>query len=318
MARPHAGYSLVIDAGDRLDIPPGFELPDLKADLCTLEVWRGDRWERSPHLVNNARAWRYEGILHEFLSCRAESGSRILPEDLEQSHISGLKIIAGQGSARCRRPAAERYGEDAEALERALAAGTDPFLEARYTFYLAQSYQNAGKPEPALRNYLKRAELNFSDQEVYVCLYRAANLKAELGYGAGDVIATYLKAHAAGKTRAEALHGAAAYCRKANRFEDGYRFAKGGLALTAPAHGLFQEDWIYSYGLADECAVCAYWIGKFDECLRLSDQLLSEGEDSCPHARPYRKECRLCAGKTGDRQYSNLECVRKKCERPFR
>jgi hypothetical protein len=202
----------------------------------------------------------------------------LLPERMTQKHLSGIKMIVGQGGARRRRPEAERFGQDIECLENALAVEKDAFLAARYTFYLAQSYQNAGRPEPALQLYLKRAELGFWDQEVYVSLYRAGMLKVELGYDAEDIIATYLQAQEVDRNRAEALHGAARYCRTQNRFEQGYRFAKAGLKLNGPERGLFVEQWIYDYGLADECAVCAYWLEKFDDCLRICNQLLADGK----------------------------------------
>ena len=105
-------------------------------------------------------------------------------------------------------------------MERALAIETDPFLLSRYTFYLGQSFQNGGEGGRALDAYQKRATLGFWDQEVYISLYRAANLKAELGFPDEEVIAAYLQAHAVCKVRAEALHGAALFCRIKEALED--------------------------------------------------------------------------------------------------
>ena len=48
----------------------------------------------------------------------------------------------------------------------------DPFLISRYTFYLAQSYRDCGEKEKALANYMKRAELGFWNEEIYVSLPR--------------------------------------------------------------------------------------------------------------------------------------------------
>ena len=57
-------------------------------------------------------------------------------------------------------------------LRNALATETDPFLVSRYTFYLAQSYRDCGEREKSLANYLKRADLGFWNEEVYVSLLR--------------------------------------------------------------------------------------------------------------------------------------------------
>ncbi len=277
LARTHGDFSFIIDADDCLEITPGSKLPFLKADSFTIEIRHKEKRHWRPHLISNSLPWRYEGVLHEFLSCDPDgSGERVLPENRTQKRLSGLKIIVGEGGARRRSAAAERFSRDAELLRRTLETETDPFLVSRYTFYLAQSYQNSGNPKDALTCYLKRAELGFWDQEIYVSLYRAAGLMVELNYEAKDVIDAYVRAQNLDEDRAEAFHGAARYCRVNKRFQEGYEFAKAALKLSSPENALFNEQWIYDYALLDEYAVCAYWVGKFDECLRVCRQLLRE------------------------------------------
>lgn len=134
------------------------------------------------------------------------------------------------------------FGQDAAVLAAALTTETDPFLRARYTFYLAQSYLDADEKEKALAAYEERATLGFWDQEVFISLYRSANLEADLGFGEEDVIASYLKAHDTRNDRAEALHGAARYCRVKQRYQQGFDLAKRGLNIKPPVEGLFLED----------------------------------------------------------------------------
>jgi hypothetical protein len=38
---------------------------------------------------------------------------------------------------------------------------------------------------------------------------------------------------------------------------------------------LFVERWIYDYGLLLEQSICAYWIGKYDECRDISLKILA-------------------------------------------
>ena len=79
-------------------------------------------------------------------------------------------------------------------------------------------------------------------------------------------------------TRAEALHGAARFCRRKGIYEHGYEFATRGLAIPYPVDAPSVEGWIYEFGLLDELAVNAYWIGRYRECADACDRLLSEGK----------------------------------------
>jgi len=299
-------YGLIIDADDVLELPPGFKTPHLKADSYTLEIWHHELRHWRPHLVRNALPWRYEGVLHEFLSCPVGSDNRrTLPEQRSQKRLAGARIRISEEGARRQISGSERYRSDAMILEKALAAETDPFLISRYTFYLAQSYRDCGERQKALANYLKRAELGFWDQEVFVSLYQAAKLKADLGLDEEDVLSTYLRAQKVCKDRAEALHGAASFCRVKERFEQGYRFAQRALGIKVPAHGLFLEHWIYDYGVLDEYAITAYWIGKFDDCLRACKRLLREGKIPPEMRDRIEQNARFARGKSSARQVTD-------------
>src|SRR5262249_29761552 len=156
-------------------------------------------------------------------SCPVGPGNRrTLSEERTQHRLPGVRIRVSEEGARRRIAASERYRRDAATLEKALVTETDPFLISRYTFYLAQSYRDCGEREKALTNYLARAEFGFWDQEVFASLYQAAKLKADLDVDAEDVLATYSRARDVRKDRAEALHGAARFCRVKGRFEQGY------------------------------------------------------------------------------------------------
>lgn len=180
-----------------------------------------------------------------------------------------------EGGARRRSTSPERYQRDALVLENALQTETDPFLVSRYTFYLAQSYRDAGEKQKALQYYLDRAKLGFWDQEIFVSLYWSANLKADLDFSENDVISTYLQADAVCKNRAEALHGASRFCRIKKRYQQGFDLAERALRIKPPDNGLFIEQWIYDYGILDEYAVNAYWIGRYHDCLKACRRILA-------------------------------------------
>jgi len=116
------------------------------------------------------------------------------------------------------------------------------------------------------------------ESDVFLMLLRAAREKEKLGRPDYEVISAYMEATAACPTRAEALHGAARFCRNKGLQERGYEFAAQGLTIAYPNNAPAVEDWIYEYGLLDELAVNAYWMGKYAECADACDRLLNEGK----------------------------------------
>ncbi len=266
LARPHGRYTLIMDADDELVLTPGANLPVLAADSYTIDILYNGFTYRRPQLIRNALAWRYRGVLHEFLECR---------EAQTQGHLPIVMRINHEG-ARSTDP--HTYAKDAAILEHALLEETDPFLIARYTFYLAQSYRDCGNREVALAAYLRRAEMRFWTEEVFVSLYQAGKLMEALGCDPEVILATYARASATAPSRVEAIHAASRFCRHLSRFAQGCALAEPCLGLPAPASGLFVEAWIYEYGLADEFAVNAYWAGRHRDCLDATLRALMGGK----------------------------------------
>lgn len=268
LSRGHGDYSLLIDADDTLVIDPGFSLPALDRDFYSLMIESPPmRWPLA-QLFRNERAWRYAGVLHEFPVCEdhANPTGDLLP---------GLRILRGQDGNRRKDP--DVFRRDAAILEQALRSEADPMLAARYRFYLAQSYRDGGEPEKALANYLIRANAGFWEQEVYVSLWEAAKLQEQLHHPIDHILATLRRANDTCASRAEALYGASRLCRLAGRHAEGFVFAQKGLQVPVPDDALFSSLWVYQYGLLDELAVNASWIGHHQECLEACHRLLREG-----------------------------------------
>jgi len=266
LARGKSDYTLIIDADDALDIAPGVVLGELTADSYMIEISDTSIFYQRMQLVRSALPWRYEGVLHEYLTCDEAS-----PPD----KLSGIRMLRNHDGARRRDPTT--YMRDVAVLEAALQTETRPFLLARYRFYLAQSYRDGGDLARSAENYLARATLGFWEEEVYVSLYNAARISETLGHPEQEVIDAYLRAADALPTRAEALHAASRFCRLRGRYEEGYRIAKRGLDLPIPTDGLFIETWIYQTGLLDEFAVNSYWCGQNRDCLDACLKLLATG-----------------------------------------
>ena len=162
-----------------------------------------------------------------------------------------------------------RYTECVDACDRLLSEGKLP-TEMRDRVQKNKNF--------AVSKQQEIAASSSTESGPYLKLLRAARQKEELGRLDDEIISAYVEAAASCPTRAEALHGAARFCRNKGLHERGYEFATQGLAIPYPHNAEAVEDWIYDYGLLDELAVNAYWTARYAECLSACDQLLSEGK----------------------------------------
>ena len=257
----HFDYLLLTDADMELTVENPACLQDLTAAAYYVLQRSGVTYWNIRLLRRDVPA-SYKGVTHEYL----DTG--------EIKNLEGIGFIDhASGSNRV-----EKFERDIRLLKNAMTTERDPGMIARYTFYLANSLKDSGQKAAALDAYLERSRLGLWYEEVFVSLLNAADLRVELAYPDDEVISAYMEATAACPTRAEALHGAARFCRNKANYERGYQFAAQGLTIAYPKNALFVQDWIYDYGLLDELAINAYWVGRYAECAAACDRLLSEGK----------------------------------------
>ncbi|WP_420998361.1 glycosyltransferase [Cupriavidus sp. 30B13] len=265
-ARP-GDYVLFIDADETLRVPPGFRWPALGADgyrfLCELGGWR---YQRNA-LVSGTQPWRWEGVLHEYLT-----------QDVPHAwqHLEGPAIVVSRDGARARDP--HTYLRDIEVLERALQK--EP-ANPRYRFYLAQSYRDAGNVEASLAQYRARAELAGWDEERWFALFQIGALTERLAASdataaAGAVRDAYLAAYQARPTRAEPLCELARWHRLRGEFALAHLYAQQAAALAVPPDSLFVDTSVYAWRALDELVVSAYYIGALDQGRAALRKLLAE------------------------------------------
>ncbi len=268
LAQGKADYVLIIDADDVLDTVPGHAIPlEFMQDAYTVEIADGGVLYRRTQLVRSALPWRYAGVLHEFITCGTARPAVPLPV---------FRMLRKHDGARQRDP--DTYRRDAALLEETVRTEADPFLAARYRFYLAQSYYDRQQWEKALENYRLRAELGFWREEVFVSLYRMAQIMDRLKHSPPEIIETYLRAASAQPGRAEALHALSKFCRLSGLYEEGLRYAEKALQLKPPSDGLYVESWIYDVGVLDEYAANAYWCGRYWDSLDANLRILATGK----------------------------------------
>ncbi|HLX27868.1 MAG TPA: glycosyltransferase [Casimicrobiaceae bacterium] len=261
LARGKAAYVLVMDADHEFRAPPGFAFPALDADGYYIRHRYAGVEYGLAVLLSDRIAWRYEGVLHEYVT--AEVPHRFVPLD-------GPWVDVHHEGARSRDP--KTYLKDAAVLEAALAK--DP-RNARYAFYYAQSLKDAGLLDKALAAFRHRATLRGFDEETWHARYQAAQLVERLDMSAADIQRAYLEAFNARPTRAEPLVQLARWHRVREEWALAFLFARTAASIPRPSDHLFVEDAVYEWRADDELAIAAWYAGARDEGRRAAERLIA-------------------------------------------
>jgi glycosyltransferase involved in cell wall biosynthesis len=270
LARGHGDYVFVIDADEIVEIEPGFAMPALTADSCNVLIRYGGCSYLRKQLVRNALPWRYEGVLHEYITCEQARTEEFLP---------GIATVPHHDGARARD--ATTYRRDALVLEKALL---DEPGNTRYVFYLAQSYRDAGDLELALRNYRRRADMGGWTEEVWYSLYQIAQIKERMQNPWPEVMEAYLAAFQFLPDRAGPLYHIAMHYQAKAEYHLSHLYLSRAMQIRPPEpNRLFVERTIYEFQLPLEYAVACYYVGQHCQSIAVNNGLLRSGSLP-PHA----------------------------------
>jgi glycosyltransferase involved in cell wall biosynthesis len=265
LARGRADYVFVLDADETVELDPGFVLPALTADSYDVEMLYGAYSYVRKQLVRNALPWKYSGVLHEYIHCE---------EAVTSAPLHGIRTVPRHDGARARDP--QTYRRDALLLEQALLEEPN---NARYVFYLAQSYRDAGDLELALRHYKRRVEMGGWPEEVWFSLYQIAQLEERLEKPWPEVMQQYLAAYQYRSDRVGPLFRIALHYQKVREHAVSHLFLSRAMAIPYPAgNRLFVEKPIYDYMLPVEYAVASYYIGDHQAAIETNNALLRGGK----------------------------------------
>ena len=267
LARDKADYTLVIDADEVLLTEPGFRLPPLDADAYEILHVAGESGTAfyMLQLVRSCLPWRYQGVLHEVMTCE---------EDFRSVRLQGVRTQGWFDSARNADPQ-QKYASDAAVLEKALQDEPD---NARYVFYLGQSYRDSGQIDRALEAYERRVAMGGFPEEVWYSLFQLGVLHERRGGDFAPALAAYLRAYQFRPTRAEPLCELARHFRERGEYAVAHLFARTAVDLPRPPDIHFLDERVYDWRALDEYAVSAYYVGRFAESLQAVDRLLSSGK----------------------------------------
>jgi tetratricopeptide (TPR) repeat protein len=158
-------YLFIFDADDL--IQGEFVLPEnMNKDMYHVPFESPVLYHR-PILVSNRMKWKYSGVLHEYLV-------NIDPIKSYEYMSGNFYIQSRRLGARNHNP--NKYLDDAILLEKGYhEENIDIGLKNRYSYYCAQSYQDAGNPDKAIEWYENTLVLDFHLQYKYCACIRAGD-----------------------------------------------------------------------------------------------------------------------------------------------
>lgn len=146
---------------------------------------------------------------------------------------------------------------------------------ARYIFYLAESYRDAGDPIHALEWYQKRVDIGGWKEEIFWSLLQIAKMHKLLGHDEDHIINSFNKAFRFASHRSEPIYYLAEYYNDIGRYDFAYstlqlrKYHKFSLSRDL----LFYEKWIDDWGLAYQQLRAAFYLGRFTEVIMLADYI---------------------------------------------
>lgn len=167
----------------------------------------------------------------------------------------------------------KKFEKDVTVLE--VAVAEDP-NHHRNVFYLAQSYRDAKNHLKSIEYYQRRVDLGGWDQEVFWSLLQIARLQGIIKEAPEKIQRSYYRAFQYRPSRPEPLYYLALLYRNQNNFDACYSLSKLAMTIPLSKDGLFVEKWVYEWGLLMENSVSAYYLGKYQEAIDLSTQMLNQ------------------------------------------
>jgi glycosyltransferase involved in cell wall biosynthesis len=247
-------YGLLLDA-DMVFLPGTLKTQALKEIGYSVSQRGGTLEYMNCRLVRMDYAWKCKGVTHEYWD------GPTTPLGKE------ICSIDDRGDGGCK---SDKFERDARLLEQGLK---DEPENARYMFYLAQTYHSLGRYKDAIATYKKRIAAGGWAEEIWFSHYMIGNSHRELG-NIPKFEEWMLRAHAYRPGRAEAVYALAKYFREHAQHYKAYHYAKLGKEIPRPGDVLFLEAEVYN-GLFDyEMSILDYYVSKKEEGLRSSMRAL--------------------------------------------
>ena len=248
---PLSDYILLLDADMVLWTCPTTTPEEFKRslvkDVYTIYQGNQDFYYKNIRIVRNNRGCTYWGVTHEYVKMPPNSTEGVL----EKSQVFIIDI--GDGGSK-----SDKFERDIRLLEQGLI---DHPNNDRYTFYLANSYNDLGNYEKAIENYEKRIKLGGWHEEVWYSYYKIGMCYSKMNK-MELAINTWLNAYDFFPNRIENLYEIVKYYRNMGKHKLAhvfYELADEMRTKHGPPDYLFLQKDVYDYKLDYEFYIIAYY-----------------------------------------------------------
>lgn len=234
-------YAMLLDADMKWKILD-LQKEDLTAEGYSLQQRNSSLRYNNTRLVRLDISWKCVGVTHEYWS-----GGKIEHVDPAKTYIDDV----GDGGAK-----ADKFPRDIRLLTEGLEQ--DP-QNARYMFYLAQTYKDTGNHARAIQWYKKRIQAGGWFEEVWYSYYMIAkcwmllNNELKMDYWAN-------RAYRNRPSRVEPLYMLAKYYREAGNQWKGFYYCRLAKTIPLSKDSLFVEHDAYGHALEYEYTILHYYV----------------------------------------------------------
>ena len=255
---PKADYLLLLDA-DMIfelnpDISPNVFKKMLKDDAYCIFQGSDKFYYKNTRIVKNRKNITYWGVTHEYVS---------IPNGCVQGTLT--KSVAfindiGDGGSK-----SDKFVRDIELLKNGLKENPN---NDRYTFYLANTYHDAGFSDLAIEMYKKRILIGGWHEEIWYSYYRIGKCYAKTG-DMTRAVEAWMNAYDVFPNRVENLVEIIKHYRVSGKNNLGYAFyvlADKSRTMYPARDYLFTEKDAYEYKLDFELSILGYYTNpeKYD------------------------------------------------------
>ena len=247
-------YVLLLDAdmylsGPALTNPKAFKRLLGKADVYYLFQGSERFYYKNVRIVRPNKGYTYWGVTHEYV--KTPEGTKYEPIDKSELFICDI----GDGGAK-----ADKFERDIRLLERGLEEVPN---NDRYTFYLANSYRDAGHIEKSIETFKKRIKIGGWVEEVWHSYYSIGKCYMRLG-DAPNALFWWMEAFHYYPKRIENLYEIVKYYRIEGRHTLSYLWyiiadtQRKKYSITSDY--LFLQKDVYDFKLDFELSIIGYYV----------------------------------------------------------
>jgi len=248
----NADFILLLDADMVFWLNPSITPSEFKnslhSDVYTIFQGNEKFYYKNTRIVRNNRGCKYWGVTHEYV----QVPSGLANGSIEKS--TAFIIDIGDGGSK-----SNKFERDVRLLEQGLIDYPD---NDRYTFYLANSYNDLGNYEKAIENYRKRIQLGGWHEEIWFSYFKIGLIYKSMGK-MENAIHEWMQAYEVYPNRIENLYEIVKYYRHEgkNKIAMAYYELADKMRKKHTNHDyLFLQKDVYEYKLDYEFSIIAYYV----------------------------------------------------------